>query len=184
MEQPKLSPSEGWLLAPLWKNRLTLPPFPSFFIFFLLPHHRTHPPPLHPSNLSSPLHPFYLSRVVCFCCLCLTKRWLFVMISNPTNWLLHTKKKERKKKVEGEKRDQTDTEADRALSQRYHDWQKQTASIHLNAGYFSYCWCPYPLGARHSSGGMHSAGLWFHLFCPWVDYCFTWDIKHGWWGVI
>lgn len=66
----------------------------------------------------------------------------------------------------------------RAFSLCYPEWHKKTASIHLNVGFYSYCWCPYPQDTRQCSGGLHFAGAWLDLFCTWVSNSLTWDIKH------
>lgn len=94
------------------------------------------------------------------------------MISNPTKWL-----QQKREGSHATMHPQNTTR--RAFSLCCHERHKKTASIHLNVGFYSYCWCPYPQDMRQCSGGLHFAGAWLDLFCTWVNNCFTWDIKHG-----
>lgn len=90
-----------------------------------------HPPP-RPAHLHSN-HFLHLSHLVCFAvCLSLNADCL--------SWFLIQQSGSNGKGKET--REDTHKETDRALSLCCREWQEQTASIHLNVDYFSYCWCP------------------------------------------
>lgn len=112
-----------------------------------------------------------VSRPVCFAvCLSLNADFL--------SWFL-IQQSGSNRKGKGVMRRCIHTTTSRAFSLCCHEWHKKTASIHLNVGFYSYCWCPYPQDMRQCSGGLHFVGAWLDLFCTWVNNCFTWDIKHG-----
>lgn len=94
----------------------------------------------HPQPLLAHLHSNHFlhpSHLVCFAvCLSLNaycSSWFLIQQSGSNG---------KGKETHEDTRTHTHRETDRALSLCYHEWRKQTASIHLNVGYFSYCWCP------------------------------------------
>lgn len=137
MEQPNSS-LRRMAAGSLWKDRLTLPPFPFFS--------SSSPPPPPSTSLafsSSHLHSnrfLCVSHPVCFSvCPSLNPDFL--------SWFL-IQQRGSNRKGKGVMRRCIHTTTRRAFSLCCHEWHKKTASIHLNVGFYSYCWCPYPQDTR------------------------------------
>lgn len=126
--------SEGWLLAPCGRTVSPCLPFP----FFLLrpPHQLLSSPPHQPLSLLI----FYFNHFLCPSHLVCAAACLSLKADSLSWFLIQQSGSNRQKRKRGTYEDAHTVL--QTFSLCYRERHEQTAFIHLNAGYFSYCWCP------------------------------------------